>query len=211
MDEMQFPDWQELVLTVATERCDEALARLAMIGYEQAWIDQPIEHLRTPDGWVPSPRDPAHVLIHLYCDPDDTAAVDTVRQALGDLVAAVTSATLATENWLDLWRHGRQVVQLADGWSICPPWLLDDAPVRERAVVIDPGLAFGAGDHPTTQDCGRLIVALTRAGDRVLDLGAGSGVLSILALKLGAESAVADRPTHGTRGRCHADSARWPV
>ena len=191
MDEMQFPDWQELVLTVAVEQQDEALAQLVLCGFEQAWIEQPIEHLRTPDGWAPSPRDPQHVSIHLYCDPDDLQAADRVREALGDLVGEISAATLPTENWIDQWRHGRRVVALRDGWVLCPPWLLDDAPDRERAVVIDPGLAFGAGDHPTTQDCGRLIISLTQPGDRVLDLGAGSGVLSILAMKLGAESAVA--------------------
>lgn len=200
MSDQRFPDWQELVLTVATADLDEVLGRLAQLGFEQTWVEQPLAHERGPDGWVTAPADADQSLVHVYTEPDDTDAAARLNAALGDRFGEVHSQVLATEDWLGQWRQGRRNIDLEAGWSLGPPWLADQAPDRARHIIIDPGLAFGAGDHMTTQDCCRLVIRLTRPGDRVLDLGAGSGVLAILALKLGASEAYAvelDRLAHG--------------
>ncbi len=69
---------------------------------------------------------------------------------------------------------------------IVPPWLAHDANADDIVVVIDPAMAFGTGEHPTTRGVLRVLQHVIREGDRIADLGAGSAVLSIAAAKLGA-------------------------
>jgi ribosomal protein L11 methyltransferase len=73
---------------------------------------------------------------------------------------------------------------------IAPPWLVGSYD-QARTIVIDPGMAFGTGEHATTRGMVRLLPSVLRAGDHVADLGAGSAVLSIAAAKLGAARVVA--------------------
>ena len=86
------------------------------------------------------------------------------------------------EDWQDRWREFHRAVEVSDLW-VGPPWL--DAPPDKLAVVIDPGRAFGTGAHPTTQACLEFLSELAAAGGSILDVGCGSGVLSIAAAKLG--------------------------
>jgi ribosomal protein L11 methyltransferase len=83
-------------------------------------------------------------------------------------------------DWRDRWKSFHQPVRLGPLW-IGPPWL--DAPSDATAVVVDPGRAFGTGAHPTTQLCIEFLLEL-QPGSAV-DLGCGSGVLAIVAAKLG--------------------------
>ncbi len=92
-------------------------------------------------------------------------------------------------DWSEQWKQSIHV-QTLGGLSIAPPWLaagLDPA----RTIVIDPGMAFGTGEHATTRGVVRLMQNVIRGGDRVADLGAGSAVLAIATVKLGAEHATA--------------------
>ena len=86
------------------------------------------------------------------------------------------------EDWQDRWREFHRAVEVGGIW-VGPPWL-DPSP-DTLTVVIDPGRAFGTGAHPTTQVCLELLSELASAGGSVLDVGCGSGVLSIAAAKLG--------------------------
>ncbi|HSJ65451.1 MAG TPA: 50S ribosomal protein L11 methyltransferase [Gemmatimonadaceae bacterium] len=70
--------------------------------------------------------------------------------------------------------------------TIAPPWLAEQVPDGSHAVIIDPGMAFGTGEHETTRGVVRLMQRVVRPGDAVADLGAGSAVLAIAAAKLGA-------------------------
>ena len=73
---------------------------------------------------------------------------------------------------------------------VCPTWREYEAKPEEIVVNLDPGMAFGTGHHPTTRMCLEMIEQTLTPEDRVLDLGCGSGILSIAAVKLGAGSAV---------------------
>ena len=86
------------------------------------------------------------------------------------------------EDWQDRWREFHRAVEVGGLW-VGPPWL--DAPSGKLAVVIDPGRAFGTGAHPTTQVCLEVLSELAPTGGSLLDVGCGSGVLSIAARKLG--------------------------
>ncbi len=182
------PTWRELVCQVAADQAGALLERLSALGCDQVWVDQPLTNERVPDGWFVEPSRAAVVTVHVYPEP---ARLASLPDEVADLVQSTYERTVAVEDWLTSWRETRRVVELADGWCIAPPWLAATTAAPSRTVVIDPGLAFGVGDHPTTRDTARLLLGAGVAGGAVLDLGAGSGVLSILARRLGATRVVA--------------------
>ena len=92
-------------------------------------------------------------------------------------------------DWSKEWRS-RLGAHRVDRLVVTPPWLAQEYKESER-VVIDPGMAFGTGDHESTRGVLRLMQHVVRKDDVVADLGAGSAVLSIAAVKLGAKRAVA--------------------
>jgi ribosomal protein L11 methyltransferase len=84
--------------------------------------------------------------------------------------AQVTTEEVEPVDWTEAWKHGIGAHDLG-ALSISPPWLAEDHDPA-RTIVIDPGMAFGTGEHPTTRGVVRLMAAVIRAGDRVADLGA---------------------------------------
>lgn len=91
---------------------------------------------------------------------------------------------------VDTWRAFAGPVHVAPGLVVRPAWQPDVAETG-TVISIDPGSTFGMGDHPTTRLALRALLGMVRSGDRVLDVGCGSGVLAIAALRLGAASATA--------------------
>jgi ribosomal protein L11 methyltransferase len=120
-------------------------------------------------------------------------AIDEARAGAllmaADPGAAVTFAPLPDTDWSKAWRTQLKA-QRVGSLVVTPPWLAGDYSASER-IVIDPGMAFGTGDHETTRGVLRLLPGVMRAGDIVADLGAGSAVLAIAAAKLGARHAYA--------------------
>lgn len=96
------------------------------------------------------------------------------------------------DDWAETWRRGLAPRRVTDRLVVRPSWEEPDDPrPGDVVIVLDPGMAFGTAEHGTTRGCLRLIDANVRAGDRVLDVGAGSGILSIAAARLGAREVVA--------------------
>ena len=108
-----------------------------------------------------------------------------VERLLAELPAAVVRPV--PDGWEDAWRSFHHPVTAGGLW-LGPPW--EEPPDRARAVVIDPGRAFGTGAHPTTRLCVELLARTTGRGS-VLDVGCGSGVLAIAAARLGFSPVVA--------------------
>jgi len=98
-----------------------------------------------------------------------------------------------TSDWTTSWQKLFAPVQISDRLIIAPPWVKFEATDTRRAriVLIEPGMAFGTGEHETTQLCLRMLEKEVRSGDRVLDIGAGSGILSITSVFSGAQTATA--------------------
>ena len=97
---------------------------------------------------------------------------------------------IADQNWMEAWKEHYKPIPIGEKLIIVPAWL--ESPDATRIPIrIDPGMAFGTGTHPTTQLCLELLEKYIQPGMDVIDLGCGSGILSIGALKLGARRALA--------------------
>jgi ribosomal protein L11 methyltransferase len=123
--------------------------------------------------------------------PDEHAA-DALVEELGrnpDSPLETHRHPIEPEDWSIRWREGlgpRRLEQL----TIVPSWLPEAVEPDPLTVVLDPETAFGSGEHGSTRAALTLLSRLARRGDRVLDLGSGSGILTIAAIKLGAASSI---------------------
>lgn len=95
------------------------------------------------------------------------------------------------EDWANAWKRYFTATRVGRRLVIKPTWEPYSLRPRDVVIELDPGMAFGTGDHPTTRACLRALERLVRPGDRVLDLGTGSGILAIAAAKLGAGAVLA--------------------
>lgn len=96
---------------------------------------------------------------------------------------------LAETDWLSVWRSRFHAFRVGRRLLIKPSWEPVDPATKQLVISIDPQMAFGTGEHATTQLCLRALEELVQKGDFVLDVGTGSGILSIAAIKLGAKMA----------------------
>jgi ribosomal protein L11 methyltransferase len=139
--------------------------------------------------------------------PGDTDEV-MVRAALlaADPHAEVVTRLIPAVDWSEEWKHGVGAHELGT-LTIVPPWLADG---RDPAttIIIEPEMAFGTGEHQTTRGVVRLLPSVIRAGDRVADLGAGSAVLAIAAVKLGAKHVAAIELDHDSIANAEQNVAR---
>lgn len=122
------------------------------------------------------------VVTHVHGQALANSMLCAVLAASAD--AHVDTAPLPLVDWSEQWKHGIRA-QTLGALTIAPPWLAASLD-PERSIIIDPGMAFGTGEHATTRGVVRLMQSIIRRGDRVADLGAGSAVLAIAAAKLGA-------------------------
>jgi len=139
--------------------------------------------------------------------PGDTDEV-MVRAAIlaADPHALVETRIIPAVDWSEEWKRGVGAHELGT-LAIVPPWLADG---RDPAttIVIEPEMAFGTGEHQTTRGVVRLLPSVIRVGDRVADLGAGSAVLAIAAVKLGAAHVAAIELDHDSIANAEQNVAR---
>ena len=138
--------------------------------------------------------------IKLYLESTDTAGMDKLKDLLsqlkqqysdGELGALTMTVTpLAQTDWEESWKENYPPQPVGERLVVLPYWLSDSDTAGRLPVILDPGLTFGTGAHPSTQMVMEAMEQLVTPGAKCLDLGSGSGILSITALRLGAASAI---------------------
>ena len=139
-------------------------------------------------------KDRSHSVIHVYGQNREDAD-RLLREITGGLeregiVYSVDSQDIHESDWAEKWKDYYRPVYAGGKIVVCPTWLDCDVHEGEKKLLLDPGMAFGTGQHETTRLCLEKLCALDTEGKKVLDMGCGSGILGIASVLLGAESAV---------------------
>ena len=127
--------------------------------------------------------------IKLYLEDTDTAGMERLTALTEQLKLPMNVAPLAEVDWEESWKDNYPPQEVGETIVVLPYWRADEETDRLK-VILDPGLTFGTGAHPSTQMVMETMEESVRPGFRCLDLGSGSGILSIAALRLGAQSAI---------------------
>ncbi|MCJ7431910.1 MAG: 50S ribosomal protein L11 methyltransferase, partial [Anaerolineales bacterium] len=201
-------NWLEVSLTVDGELAESVADVLARFAPNGVMTEQGVKYNDEEDAGTPT----GPITVRAYLTVDDQ--LEETRQKLEESlyflgmiqpVPAPSYKQIADQNWMEAWKQHYKPILIGKRLLILPVWL--ESPEPERiAIKIDPGMAFGTGTHPTTQLCLELMektmfdirestIGVRSSSNnsrisnneyRVIDIGCGSGILSIAALKLGA-------------------------
>ena len=127
--------------------------------------------------------------IKLYLEDSDKQGLARLEQTVAALDLHMDVHALPETNWEESWKDNYPPVELGNKMIMLPYWLADSYDGSRLSIILDPGLTFGTGSHPTPQIVIEAMESMIAPGSACLDLGSGSGILSIAALRLGAESA----------------------
>ena len=128
--------------------------------------------------------------IKLYLEDTDRESLSRLEAFTEERNLPVQKAPLAQTDWDEDWKKNYPPQYVGEHLVVMPYWLADRAEEKQLPVILDPGLTFGTGAHPSTQMVMEAMEGAVKPGDKCLDLGSGSGILSITALRLGAEKAL---------------------
>ncbi len=181
--------WVEISVAVDHEAAEPTSALLSRYG------SVAVEEIRaTPTSGDPIP--PA-ITVRCYLTAEQ-AAMDreAISQGLWHLsqmlpIGEPVFRDLTERDWTEAWKEYFPVLHIGERVVIVPTWRQHEAQPGEIVLALDPGMAFGTGLHPSTQLCLKALERHLQPGDEVLDVGTGTGILSIAAVKMGAARAEA--------------------
>ena len=202
-------DWLELKIDTSHAGLDAVTDMLEQQGVTGVMIDDEadfqsfLENNRqywdyVDDDLLAQKKGVSRVTFYLERNEDAYGTVAAVRMAMSALKKEhpeyapllLTMANVADEDWENNWKQFYKPMEIGSRLLVVPEWEEAADPTRVK-LVLNPGLTFGTGSHATTRLCLQALDTHIHGGERVLDLGCGSGILSIAALRLGAESAFA--------------------
>lgn len=182
-------DWLEVSLRGVDEGLREVIADLmGDYGYQGVVVEQ--EGIMPLSWGEENPPPATHFTVRAYLPVDDQLAATRARleAALARFpLEAPLYRDVAEDDWAEAWKRFYHPLRVGERIFVRPAWEgAGDARPNDVEIVLDPGMAFGTGTHPTTQLCLAALEDWMPPGVDVLDLGCGSGILSIAAAKLGA-------------------------
>ena len=203
--------WIEVTIKTTSAAIDLVCDRLTVLGFDSFIIDDQQDFERFLEEnhqyWDYVDEDLEQKMqglsqIRLYLE-DSAAAPEQISTLRDDLAVLrrdypavdfgsleVALANVRDEDWENNWKQYYKPLAIGEKLLVVPEWLNPENPDNRVVVLLDPGMIFGTGAHASTQMCMRELERTIRGGERVLDLGSGSGILSITALLLGAKTAV---------------------
>jgi ribosomal protein L11 methyltransferase len=185
-------EYVQLTAEVAARDADAASSLLRTLADGGAWVEAPFTQADLESDAVTVASAP--VRVHVYMRGSDAAANASLgRMALSTagIEATVTTRGVAEEDWAESWKEHFHVERFGEHVVVVPSWRAYEAAPGEVVVRLDPGMAFGTGQHETTRMCMEALECAVQRGARVLDAGCGSGILSLVAAKLGAAEVIA--------------------
>ncbi|MFO7663533.1 MAG: 50S ribosomal protein L11 methyltransferase [Chloroflexota bacterium] len=190
--------WLEVSVKTDGEGAEAVAEVLRPFAYQGSVVLEQLgnEHTIDPEGLEPV------ITVKIYIPEDDDSAalrrrIQEIIYHMGRLypIPEPVFRELADEDWTNAWKDHYHPFRVGKKLKIVPTWLADnpdpDTHPDDVVLVLDPGMAFGTGLHPTTQSCLRALEMTITPGVSMLDAGAGSGILSIAAAKLGAAEVAA--------------------
>ena len=203
--------WLELTVHTTTAAIDLLAAELTVLGYDSFIIDDQadfhkfLEENRQYWDYVDAEleermRGLSQIRLYLEENAGVMDEVAALRLALAHWrtrcpvdpgTLEITCTAMQNEDWENNWKQYYQPIAIGARLLVVPQWLTPENPEHRVEVRLDPGMIFGTGAHASTQMCMQALEQAVHGGERVSDLGSGSGILSIAALLLGARDAFA--------------------
>lgn len=185
--------WAEMQLVVPrglVEQVSATVMALGAVGVQEDYLDGEAPPPRQPwDTGAPPPEPKRKVVKAWWPGALSDGARVGVARAVAEW-AGVKNAewgTVDDQDWAEAWKQGFARLVVSDRLAVAPPWAAEPGDL-----VIEPGMAFGTGEHPTTRACLEAVERLAQPGGTCFDVGCGTGVLAIAAAKLGMAAAGVD-------------------
>ena len=193
--------WQELTVEVLREAEEAASNILIELGSQGVAIDDSADYLGRVGKYgevFPEVKQVDTVKITAYYP--EYVDIDAVEKEVAQRLSALSdfgvnagdihydTQELAEQDWAENWKKYYEPTRISHDLTIVPSWTDYEAKTGEKIIRLDPGMAFGTGTHPTTKMSLFALEQVLRGGETVLDVGTGSGVLSIASSLLGAKS-----------------------
>ena len=190
--------WLEITVNTASKDVEDVAARLTARGYadlvieDQAEFESFLEENRAYWDYIDDEfqkKLEGLSRIKLYLEESDAAGLARLRDTVAELGLTMEAKPLPETNWEESWKDSYPPQEVGENLVVLPYWLAEEK-TEKKKIILDPGLTFGTGAHPSTQMVMEAMEQRVQPGWHCLDLGSGSGILSITALRLGAQSAV---------------------
>jgi ribosomal protein L11 methyltransferase len=191
-------NWLEITVETAPSTIETVAARLTAGGFADLVIEDQTEFedflQENRSCWDYIDEDLQKQLeglsrIKLYLEDTDAAGMERLQKLLDQLGLTMQVSTMGETDWEESWKDNYPPQEVGESLVVLPYWLENEETDRKK-IILDPGLTFGTGAHPSTQMVMETMEATDLKNAACLDLGSGSGILSITALRLGAKSAV---------------------
>ena len=191
--------WLEMTLNTAPGSVEALAANLTALGFEDLCIEDQqefetfLEENREYWDYIDESLEKqlqGLSRIKLYLEDTDAAGLQKLRTFAAEKGLTLEEKPLPDTDWSESWKENYPPQEVGQSLVVLPYWLAEGYEGARKTVVLDPGLTFGTGAHPSTQMVMEVMEQIVTPHMHCLDLGSGSGILSITALRLGAESAV---------------------